>query len=182
MGRTIILVIALAGGAACASTGAVPRPFPTPGGAVATPPDAPSPVVPPPSAAPADAYAISGAALALRGAPYRNGGADPKGFDCSGFVWYVFTQHGVQVPRTVSEQFRAGNHIDTRDLRAGDLVFFDTLRDPQGAASAHAATHVGISIGGDEFVHAPSGTGEVRVERLGSSYWAPRFLEARRMQ
>jgi cell wall-associated NlpC family hydrolase len=142
----------------------------------------PAPPAPSPATS-ADAYAISGTALALRGAPYRNGGADPSGFDCSGFVWYVFAQHGVQVPRTVSDLYRAGKVVDTPDLRAGDLVFFDTLRDPQGGAmNAHAATHVGISIGGDEFVHAPSGAGQVRVERLGSTYWAPRFLEARRVQ
>jgi cell wall-associated NlpC family hydrolase len=128
-----------------------------------------------PGAAAADAYAISGTALALRGAPYRNGGADPSGFDCSGFVWYVFAQHGLAVPRTVSDLYRAGTHVDAADLRAGDLLFFDTL-------NAHAATHVGISIGGDEFVHAPSSAGQVRVERLGSTYWAPRFLEARRVQ
>jgi cell wall-associated NlpC family hydrolase len=123
----------------------------------------------------ADAYAISGTALALRGAPYRNGGADPTGFDCSGFVWYVFAQHGVQVPRTVTEQSRIGNHVDAADLRPGDLLFFATngTRD---------TTHVAISIGGDEFVHAPSSAGQVRVERLGSSYWAPRFVEARRLQ
>jgi cell wall-associated NlpC family hydrolase len=73
--------------------------------------------------------------------------------------------------------------VDAADLRAGDLVFFDTLREPRsGTSNAHAATHVGISIGGDEFVHAPSSVGQVRVERLGSPYWAPRFLEARRIQ
>jgi cell wall-associated NlpC family hydrolase len=87
----------------------------------------------------------------------------------------VFGQHGVRVPRSVSEQSRAGNHVDAADLRPGDLLFFATngTRD---------ATHVAISIGGDEFVHAPSSAGQVRVERLGSSYWAPRFLEARRLQ
>jgi cell wall-associated NlpC family hydrolase len=138
----------------------------------------------------ADAYAISSTALALRGTPYRNGGSDPSGFDCSGFVWYVFARHGVPVPRTVSDLYRAGVHVDAADLRAGDLVFFDTLREPQGGAlrgpqggpsNTQAATHVGISIGGDEFVHAPSGAGQVRVERLASTYWAPRFLEARRL-
>jgi len=119
----------------------------------------------------------------LRGTPYRNGGSDPSGFDCSGFVWYVFAQHGVSVPRTVSDLDRAGTHVDRADLRAGDLLFFDTLRDPRtGAPDAHAATHVGISIGGDEFVHAPSSAGQVRVERIGSAYWDPRFIEARRIQ
>jgi cell wall-associated NlpC family hydrolase len=181
MGRNVILVIALAGASACATTGAVPRPFPTPGGAPAAAP--PPPVARPATPGlPSDAYAISGAALSLRGTPYRNGGSDPSGFDCSGLVWYVFTRYGVQVPRTVSEQFRTGTHVDTADLRAGDLLFFDTAEAAAGAASAHAATHVGISIGGDEFVHAPSSAGEVRVERLGSPYWAPRFIEARRLQ
>ncbi len=170
MGRLFILVITWAGASACATTGAVPQPFPTAGGPPAARGTAPTP----PATLPANAYAISGTALALRGTPYRNGGADPAGFDCSGFVWYVFSQHGVQLPRTVSEQFRAGSHVDARDLRAGDLVFFDTT-------NAHAATHVGISIGGDEFVHAPSSAGQVRVERLGSTYGAPRFVEARRL-
>ena len=170
MRRLVILVIASAGASACATTGAVPQPFPTPGGAAVALPPAPSPPT-----GPADAYAISGTALLLRGTPYRNGGSDPSGFDCSGFVWYVFSRHGVPVPRTVLEQFRAGTQVDTADLRAGDLVFFDTM-------SAHAARHGGISIGGDEFVHAPSSTGEVRVERLGSTYWAPRFVGARRLQ
>jgi cell wall-associated NlpC family hydrolase len=132
---------------------------------------------PEPPATPAgDAYAISGTALSLRGAPYRTGGSDPSGFDCSGFVWYVFDRHGIHVPRTVAEQFQTGAHVDNADVRAGDLLFFDTI-----GRGAHAS-HVAISIGGDEFVHAPSTKGEVRVERLGSSYWGPRFLEARRVQ
>ena len=125
-----------------------------------------------------DAYAISGMALSLRGAPYQNGGSDPSGFDCSGLVWYVFAQHGIGLPRTVTEQFQLGSHVDKREVRAGDLVFFDT--SGRGLSGARA-THVGISIGGDEFVHAPSTMGEVRVERLGSSYWSSRFLEARRI-
>jgi cell wall-associated NlpC family hydrolase len=127
---------------------------------------------------PQDAYAISGTALALRGAPYKNGGDNPSGFDCSGFVWYVFDRHGVRLPRTVTELFLTGTRVDAIDLRPGDLVFFDTVH----GAPPNLATHVGISIGGEEFVHAPSTAGQVRVERLGSSYWAPRFLGARRMQ
>ena len=125
------------------------------------------------------AGAISGTALTLRGIPYRNGGSDPSGFDCSGFVWYVFGQHGIQLPRTVTEQAQAGSPVEPSTLQAGDLVFFDT--SGPSFARRHA-THVGISIGGEEFVHAPSTTGQVRVERLGSSYWSSRFLEARRVQ
>jgi cell wall-associated NlpC family hydrolase len=116
---------------------------------------------------------LSGTALKLRGAPYRNGGADPNGFDCSGFVWYVFAQHGLSLPRTVEDQFRAGGAVPTPDLLAGDLVFFST--------TAPGASHVGIVVGGDWFVHAPSGSGVVRVERLGTPYWASRFIGARRI-
>ncbi len=172
--RRLLTVLLASSAAACATTGATPHPFPTPG----TPPRSVS-ELPRPEAVSRDAYAISGTALTLRGVPYRNGGSDPGGFDCSGFVWYVFGQHGIELPRTVTEQARAGNLIEPSTLQAGDLVFFDT----SGPASRRRqATHVGISIGGEEFVHAPSTKGEVRVERLGSTYWSSRFLEARRVQ
>jgi cell wall-associated NlpC family hydrolase len=88
-------------------------------------------------------------------------------------VRYVFSQHGVTVPRTVSDQFRAGKQVDQQQLEPGDLVFFTTV--------APGASHVGIAIGGDEFVHAPSGTGEVRVERMSAPYWSTRFVGARRV-
>jgi cell wall-associated NlpC family hydrolase len=166
--------------AACASTGAVPRPFPTPGGAPASVPSAPVPSVP--SALPAppapqsgafDGYALAGTALALRGTPYRNGGSDPNGFDCSGFTQYVFAQYGVALPREVREQYRVGKSVKPENLVAGDILFFATT-DP-------GPSHVGIAIGGDEFVHAPSTTGVVRVEHLSSTYWSPRFLGAKRL-
>ena len=163
---------------ACASTGAVPQPFPTPRSAEARPrgDGAPSPAVPAETKPlPAvDGYAIAGTALSLRGSPYRNGGADPSGFDCSGFIWYVFAQHGVRVPRTVTQQFSAGHDVASSELRAGDLVFFST--------GAPGASHVGMLIGGDEFVHAPSSAGDVRVERITARYWSSRFVGARRMQ
>ena len=167
--RRLMLALAVLTTTACASTGAVPRPFPTPAGATPPPRDAPSPT----ATAARDGYAIAGTALSFRGVGYRNGGSDPSGFDCSGLVWYVFGQHGLHVPRTVDEQYRAGSPIDPGDMRAGDLVFFNT--------KGVGATHVGISIGGDEFVHAPSTTGEVRVERLRANYWMGRFVGARRM-
>lgn len=157
---------------ACATTGATPRPFPTP-----VPPAAAGSV---PAARPtgaggaaAVAYGVTGTALSLRGTPYRNGGSDPSGFDCSGFVHYVFAQNGVNVPRTVTDQFHAGRAVDPPQIAAGDLVFFATV--------SAGASHVGISIGGDEFVHAPSGRGEVRVERLSAAYWSTRFVGAKRV-
>ena len=117
---------------------------------------------------------MSGTALSLRGAPYRNGGEDPvAGFDCSGFVQYVYAQHGVAMPREVRQQFRVGKNIDKDQLEPGDLVFFSTV--------APGASHVGIMIGGDQFVHAPSERGVVRVESLGAQYWASRFIGAKRV-
>ena len=111
--------------------------------------------------------------MALRGAPYRNGGGDPSGFDCSGFVVYVFARHGVLVSRTVSGQFREGQAVPEDQLQPGDLVFFSTV--------APGASHVGIAIGGDAFVHAPSERGEVRVEHLSTPYWSTRYVGARRI-
>ena len=111
--------------------------------------------------------------MMLRGIPYRNGGSDPSGFDCSGFVQWVFAQNGIRLPREVREQYGAGQTIDPRDVKPGDLLFFETV--------SRGASHVGVAIGGDQFVHAPSSTGVVRIERIGSSYWAPRYLGARRL-
>jgi cell wall-associated NlpC family hydrolase len=122
----------------------------------------------------AGGYAVAGTALSLRGSPYRNGGSDPRGFDCSGFIWYVFAQHGVNMPRTVEAQYGAGHGIEPDALAPGDLVFFDI--------SGGGVSHVGMAIGGDEFVHAPSSSGRVRVERLSSGYWAPKFVGARRVR
>ncbi len=170
MTRHVIIIALALGAAACATTGRTPQPFPRPGGS-ASPPST-RPTAPPPAAA-ADAYGVTSAALDLRGTPYRDGGADPSGFDCSGFVWYVFGRQGVSLPRTVREQYRAGTAVAAGALRPGDLVFFDI--------DGGGVSHVGIAIGGDEFIHAPSSRGQVRVERLSVSYWASRFLGARRV-
>jgi cell wall-associated NlpC family hydrolase len=182
-----LFLLAAASLTGCASTGAVPRPFPTPG----NPPvatrgrDVPPPSETPPPSAPAsgaaadpaaraaDGYALAGTALSLRGAPYRNQGTDPSGFDCSGFVQYVFHQYGLALPREVREQFRKGKRVDAGQLEPGDLVFFTTV--------APGASHVGIAVGGDQFVHAPSERGVVRVEQLGAAYWRTRFVGARRV-
>jgi cell wall-associated NlpC family hydrolase len=128
----------------------------------------------PDAAASIDGYSVSSTALSLRGAPYRDGGLDPAGFDCSGFVQYVFGQHGVALPREVRQQFRVGRTIAPSALEPGDLVFFTT--------TAPGASHVGIAIGGDQFVHAPSTRGVVRVEALSADYWSNRFVGARRVE
>lgn len=165
----VVMGVTLAG---CASSGgAVPRPFPMPGG-VSGAPAPPAPVTRPMPVT-ADGYSISSTALSLRGAPYRAGGADPAGFDCSGFVHYVFEQHGITMPRLTREQFDVGEDVEASALSPGDLVFFTTI--------APGASHVGIVIGGDQFVHAPNSNGVVRVERLSAAYWSRRFVGAKRV-
>jgi hypothetical protein len=182
--RFVIIVAALAAAAlsaACASSGAVPRPFPVPGGGGELPPPAATPDVSGAATLPdeelppmgeGEAFAVASTALSLRGAPYRNGGTTPEGFDCSGFVQYVYRLHGVSVPRETREQYRLGRTLRRDDLVAGDLVFFTTV--------APGASHVGIVIGPDQFVHAPSERGVVRVERLSAEYWNRRYIGARR--
>jgi hypothetical protein len=186
-----VMTLLLAG---CASSGGMvykPQPFPMPGGGgggtagVPVPTEArtPPPAMPGrpgdppvgglPAGATTDGYALSSTALSLRGAPYRNGGVDPNGFDCSGFVRYVYQQHGVPMPRAVREQFQVGRTVERDRLEAGDLVFFSTV--------APGASHVGIMIGGDQFIHAPSERGVVRVENLGAQYWASRYIGAKRV-
>ena len=112
-------------------------------------------------------------ALSFRGTPYRSGGSDPRGFDCSGFTQWVFAQYGIALPREVAEQFKIGEKIKQDDLKPGDLVFFHT--------ESRGASHVGIFVADDQFVHAPSSRGLVRVEYINSSYWGPRFVGARRL-
>jgi cell wall-associated NlpC family hydrolase len=141
---------------------------PSPGGAT-VPPTAEGALTP----GAIDGYALVGTALALRGTPYVNGGADPSGFDCSGFTQYVFARYGLALPREVREQYRVGKSIKAEDLAPGDILFFSTTEP--------GPSHVAIALGGDQFVHAPSSTGVVRVERLSSSYWSPRYLGARRV-
>jgi cell wall-associated NlpC family hydrolase len=170
----VLLASTAAGCAASAGAGPVPEPFPTPAsGGRRRPPPAPAAVATTEHPLPADGYAIVGTALELRGSPYRDGGADPKGFDCSGFVEYVFGQHGIPVPRTVTELYRSGREVPGNDLQPGDLVFFST--------TAPGPTHVGMVVGGGQFVHAPSSAGVVRVERLSAGYWAARLIGARRI-
>lgn len=113
-------------------------------------------------------------ALELRGTPYRNGGATPAGFDCSGFTQYVFAQHGLSLPRETRDQFRLGVSVEAGALQAGDLVFFTT--------TAPGASHVGIALNAETFVHAPSSKGVVRVEQLALPYWARRVVGIRRVR
>jgi cell wall-associated NlpC family hydrolase len=167
LGIALGLTVSLA--AACASSGPRPQPFPAP-------PAAPAPTVeaaPLPPNIETAGYAIASAALRLQGSPYRPGGTDPSGFDCSGLVKYVFGLYGVDVPRVVRDQYRTGRRVSLDELEPGDLIFFATKTDN--------VSHVGIVIGGDRFVHAPNARGVVRVDSLVSGYWGERVVGARRM-
>jgi len=160
-----------AGCAAKGPTVATPRPFP---GAAVPPRSAPALPSPEPLASAGAIHpAVISLALSLQGTPYRNGGSDPSGFDCSGFVQWVFAQQGVALPREVRQQYLVGEEIESDEVRPGDLVFFETV--------SSGASHVGIALGGGEFVHAPSSRGVVRTERYTGSYWAGRWVGARRI-
>jgi cell wall-associated NlpC family hydrolase len=136
---------------------------------------APPTALPSRPVSPREAEAVVQAALAFQGVPYRNGGSDPRsGFDCSGLVQYVYAQAGVGLPRETRYQYLAGRAVDRDEIEPGDLVFFRTVSD--------GASHVGIAIDGDRFVHAPSSRGVVRVERLEAAYWRSRYLGARRLR
>ena len=152
-----LLLTLLAAG--CASTGAVPSPFPRPGNSPDSA-DRRSPDLPLP-AGDTPLPPIVGTAMSLRGAPVPERRQRPLGFDCSGFVSYVFAQQGLALPRTVAGAIRCRPGSASADsLTPGDLVFFTTV--------APGASHVGIVVSADLFVHAPSSNGVVRVERLSS--------------
>lgn len=115
---------------------------------------------------------VTHTALRYIGVPYVWGGTSFGGVDCSGFVYAVFEHNGIDVPRTADSQFAVGRPISTRDLRPGDLVFFQTY--------APGASHVGIYLGGGRFVHASASDG-VRIDELSMDYYASRYIGARRL-
>jgi cell wall-associated NlpC family hydrolase len=115
-------------------------------------------------------------ALDLVGIRYRRGGNDAEtGFDCSGFVGYVFRERlGLELPRTSRDISRAGEPVEKSELAPGDLVFFNTMR--------RAFSHVGIYLGDNRFVHSPRSGYAVRVEDMRDRYWTKRYNGARRIE
>jgi hypothetical protein len=102
------------------------------------------------------------------------GNTPAGGFDCSGLVVYVaYRAKGLKLPRTVVEMSRFGKEVEVDQRLPGDLIFFNT--------TGHPFSHVGIYVGKNRFVHAPSEGGTVRIESLLSSYWAPRLTTVRRL-
>jgi cell wall-associated NlpC family hydrolase len=131
------------------------------------------PPAPNPTTTPVDRKAVMvESAMAMLGQPYRYGGAAPGGFDCSGLVAYAANSAGIRVPRTATEQLHAGIPVRRRELEAGDLVFMHL---------AHKELHVGIVVDGDNFIHAPSTGGYVRIDSLRAPPYAAAFLRARRI-
>lgn len=116
-------------------------------------------------------------AMLLVNTPYRYGGNTPEGgFDCSGLVHYVFGQvaaGAARLPRSTAQWAAATVPVDEAALQRGDLVFFNT--------SGAAFSHMGIYVGGGQFVHAPSSGGTVRKDRVDSRYFGPRYLGGRRV-
>ena len=106
------------------------------------------------------------------GVPYVWGGSTPSGFDCSGFVQYVFNAHGISLPRTSKQQYGVGAYVAKANLKAGDLVFFDT--------EGNGVSHLGIYIGNNQFIHASTSKG-VTITSLSNTYWAPKYYGAKRI-
>ncbi len=106
------------------------------------------------------------------GVRYRWGGISPSGFDCSGFLYYVFGRNGVALPRTTFSMFKAGVPVPRDQIQTGDIVFFQTLRP--------GPSHAGVYLGDGRFVHSSSGSGRVTITPMVHRYYGPRYLGARR--
>lgn len=131
---------------------------------------------PPSSSWQAKAQEILINAMSLTGIKYKYGGSSPAtGFDCSGFVRYVFSQAAnLTLPPTARAISQIGKTVKRDELQPGDLVFFNTLKS--------AFSHVGIYIGNNKFIHAPRTGGEVRIENMQNNYWESRFDGGQRLE
>ncbi|WP_280527244.1 C40 family peptidase [Clostridium sp. BJN0001] len=115
---------------------------------------------------------IINTAYSLLGKPYVYGAVGPNAFDCSGFTKYVYGKSGISLNRTTYQQVTQGSIVSKSNLEPGDLVFFNTM----GSIS-----HVGIYVGGGDFIHAPRTGKPVMVSSLNSSYYSRVYATARRI-
>jgi len=122
-----------------------------------------------------DVQKLLGEGFMYIGVPYRWGGTNPtSGLDCSGLTQLVFRNAvGVDLPRTAQEQAGVGSRVSVRELKPGDLVFFNTI--------GQNISHVGIYVGNGKFLHAPASGKLVRIDKLYSNFWKDRYITARRM-
>jgi len=122
-----------------------------------------------------DVQKLLGEGFMYIGVPYRWGGTNPlSGLDCSGLTQLVFRNAvGIDLPRTALEQAGQGSRVSVRELKPGDLVFFNTI--------GKNISHVGIYVGNGKFLHAPTTGKLVRIDKLYSKFWAQRYVTARRM-
>ena len=124
---------------------------------------------PPASSASRDATEV---AASMVGKPYRYGGSTPQGFDCSGLVYFSFQRAGIQVPRSTERLRKQGQPVATAHATRGDLLFFNQ--------EGRYSSHVGIYLGNNRFVHAPSSGKRVRVDSLTDPYWRKNWVGVRR--
>lgn len=111
-------------------------------------------------------------AIAQLGVPYHYGGATPRGFDCSGLVYYAYGQVGIRIPRSTIAQYHHAHPVALDKLQPGDLVFFKR--------TFHSVSHVGIYAGNARFIHAPSKGRAVSYDSLNNPYWKARLVAAGR--
>ncbi len=113
-------------------------------------------------------------AFSVLGVPYKWGGSSPaEGFDCSGLVYWVFRQHNINIPRTSTQQIKAGKSVSRHSIQAGDIVCFDT-----GQSQGY---HVGLATGRGSFIHSPKKGSCVQESSLRNRYWWTRLLSVRRI-
>src|SRR5690625_448836 len=128
---------------------------------------------PKPAPKPSTGSGVTSAAHSLKSSSYQWGGTTTSGFDCSGYTSFVYKKNGINLPRTAAAQYAAYPKVSKSSIRAGDLVFFSS--SPNGGS----ITHVGISLGGTQYIGSQSSTG-IEVTSISSGYWGDRYVGAAR--
>lgn len=166
-GLLLSMVLLLSAGCSWSEPYKKPEPLKRPGPTTHAPADQSDPISNDPQT-----LAVVQHAIGQLGAPYRYGGNNPQGFDCSGLVQYSHFKAGITVPRTTTEQMNYFRTITRSELRKGDLAFFKTGRNQY---------HVAIMINRSEFVHAPSSGKDVSISNFSNPYWRSKYIKAARL-